>query len=30
MTIRRKIAGPDWTERQLARELRGGFRKVGA
>ena len=30
MTIRRKIASPDWTGRQLTRELRGGFRKVGA
>ena len=30
MTIRRKIASPDWTGRQLERALRDGFRKVGA
>ena len=30
MTIRRKIASPDWTGAQLRRALRGGFRKVGA
>ncbi len=30
MTIRRKIAGPDWSARQLLRELGGGFRKVAA
>ena len=30
MTIRRKIASPDWTARELQRELRGGFRKVAA
>ena len=30
MTIRRKIASPDWTARQLERELRTGFRKVAA
>lgn len=30
MTIRRKIASPDWTPAQLQRALRGGFRRVGA
>jgi peptidoglycan/xylan/chitin deacetylase (PgdA/CDA1 family) len=30
MTIRRKIASPDWTPRQFEQALRGGFRKVGA
>lgn len=30
MTIRRKIASPDWTPRQLEQELRSGFRKVAA
>lgn len=29
MTIRRKIASPDWSNRQFAQELRAGFRKVG-
>lgn len=29
MTIRRKIASPDWSTEQLARELLDGFRKVG-
>ena len=30
MTIRRKIADPGWSARELARELRSGFRKVAA
>ena len=30
MTIRRKIANPDWSRRDLQQALRGGFRKVGA
>lgn len=30
MTIRRKIASPDWSTREFRRALRDGFRKVGA
>jgi len=30
MTIRRKIASPDWSTREFVQALHGGFRKVGA
>jgi len=30
MTIRRKIASPDWSTREFVQALRGGFRTVGA
>jgi len=30
MTIRRKIASPDWSTREFVQALRGGYRRVGA